>query len=123
MARTCAVVNITVLNTVTWLDAFQFGRAADTTWSFVGQNFHLEIKASRDDAAALLSLSSLDGTIVVDDAVQRVLHINVTEAAVQAALPVGTYVYDLVMYDGSTPPIRVPLMQGEVEVKQGVTES
>lgn len=121
--RTCAIVDITVLNTGTWLDAFQFGTPGDTSWSLVGQNFHLEVKASRDDAAALLSLTTGAGTIVVDDVVQRVIHLNVPMTAIQAALPVGIYVYDLVMYDGATPPVRIPLMQGEIEVKQGVTES
>jgi hypothetical protein len=28
-----------------------------------------------------------------------------------------------VMYDTSVPPVRVQLMQGELQVKQGVTES
>lgn len=121
--RTCAIVDITILNTGTWLDAFRFGTPGDTSWSMVGQNFHLEVKASRDDAAALLSLTTGAGTIVVDDVVQRVIHLNVPMTAIQAALPVGIYVYDLVMYDGATPPVRIPLMQGEIEVKQGVTES
>jgi hypothetical protein len=123
MALTSARVNITIPNTVTWEDAFQFGVPGDTTWSFTGQNFHLEVKASRDDATALFSATSSGGSIVVDDVVQRVLHMNVPESAILAALPVATYVYDLVMFDGSVPPIRVQLMQGELEVQQGITES
>lgn len=123
MARTSAIVNMTIANTVTWEDAFQFGTLGDLTWSFVGQSFHLEVKASRDDSTALFSATSAGGSIIVDDVVQRVLHMNVPETAVQAALPVGEYVYDLVMFDGSSPPIRVQLMQGEVQVTQGVSES
>lgn len=123
MANTCAIVDITIANTVTWNDAFQFGVIGDTTWSFTGQNFKLEVKASRDDATALFTASSTGGSIIVDDVVQRVLHMNVPEATLQANLPVAEYVYDLVMYDASVPPIRVQLMQGEVEVTQGVTES
>ncbi len=123
MAQTAACVDIVAANTVTLQDAFQFGTLGDISWSFTGQNFHVEVKASRDDAAALASWTSGAGTIVVDDVVQRVLHFNVPESAIQAALPCGEYVYDLVMYDGSAPPIRVLLMQGNLFVKQGVTES
>lgn len=123
MANTSAIVNITIANTVTWNDAFQFGVVGDTTWSFTGQNFRLEVKASRDDAVALFTASTALGSIVVDDVVQRVLHMNVPESAILTALPVAEYVYDLVMYDASVPPIRVQLMQGELQVKQGITES
>ena len=120
-APTVAIVDITALNTVTLQEAFQFD--PDGTWTFTGQNFHMEVKASRDDTVALASWTSTGGTIVVDSATLRTLHLNVSEAALQAALPVGEYVYDLVMFDASVPPIRVPLMQGKLCITQGVTES
>ena len=121
-APTVAIVNITALNTATLQEAFQFDPTG--TWTFTGQSFHMEVKASRDDVATpLASWTSAGGTIVVDDAINRVLHLNVSEAALQAALPVGEYVYDLVMFDTSVPPIRVPLMQGNLCITQGVTES
>lgn len=119
---TAAIVDIVAANTVTLQEAFQFGLTTDI-WTFTGQNFKMEVKASRDDAVGLVAWTSLGGTIVVDDAVNRVLHLNVSEAAIQAALPVGEYVYDLVMFDGSAPPIRSLLMQGKLFVTQGVTES
>jgi hypothetical protein len=122
IAPTAALVNLVVANTVTFQDALQFGLSTDT-WTFTGQNFRVEVKASRDDAAALVAWTSGGGQIVVDDAINRILHFNVSEAAIQAALPVGEYVYDLVMYDGSAPPIRVLLCQGCLTVTQGVTES
>lgn len=119
---TAAIVDIVAANTVTLQEAFQFGLTTDI-WTFTGQSFKMEVKASRDDAVGLVAWTSLGGTIVVDDAVNRVLHLNVSEAAIQAALPVGEYVYDLVMFDGSAPPIRSLLMQGKLFVTQGVTES
>lgn len=120
---TSSWIDIAVANNGTWQDAFQFGTPGDVTWSFTGQAFKLEVKASRNDIATpLLTLTSAGGTIVVDDVVQRVLHLNVPESVLQAALPVGEYVFDLVMFDTSVPPVRVPLMQGRVFVKQGVTE-
>lgn len=122
MAQTASWVNIFANDNVTLQDAFQFGVTGDTSWSLTGQSFKMEIKASRDDVAPLLTISSGAGSIIVDDVVQRVIHLNVPEAALQAAVPVGEYVYDLVMFDGSAPPIRVLLMQGRFVLKHGVTE-
>ncbi len=118
-----ASVDITVSDNVTWRDAFQFGVLGDTSWSFTGQSFILEVKVSVDDAAALFTLSTALGSVVVDDPVARVLHLNVPELTVRASLPVGVYVYDLVMFDGSAPPVRNLLMTGNVYVIRGVSES
>lgn len=123
MARTSAWVNIAASNNATLQDAFRFGDEGDVSWSFTGQKFIMEVKASRDDIPALLQLKSDDAEIIVDDAAARVLHLNVSDTAIQATLPVGEYVYDLVMYDLSTPPIRVQLMQGNLCISQGVTEN
>lgn len=122
MSETAAVVHIFALNNATLQDAFQFGTVGDTSWNLVGQNFKMEVKASRDDVAALLTLATADGSIVVDDTTQRVIHLNLNDTALQAALPVGEYVYDLVMFDGGSPPIRTVLMQGHFSLSQGVTE-
>lgn len=117
-----ALVNITALNTVTLQDAFQFDPDA-TDWDFTGQSFKMEVKASSDDTVALVTWTSAGGTIVVDSISERVLHLNVSEAVLQAGLPAGVYVYDLVMYDASPTPVRVALMQGSLCIEQGVTES
>lgn len=116
-----ARVNLAVQDNGTWQDAFQFGDEDDTTWSFTGKSFHMDVKASSDDVDPLFSLTTSNGQIVVDDVTLRVLHLNVTETALRAALPPGEYVYDLVMIDTSNPPIRVPLMRGHVKVRHGVT--
>lgn len=121
MAITRATVNIVIQDNATWIDAFQFGTVGDTSWSFTGQHFRLDIKPTIDSPTALLSLTDAAGTIVVDDPVARVLHVNVSEAALLAAtlLP-AEYVYELVMFDTSTPAVRVPLMGGELVVKHGL---
>jgi hypothetical protein len=119
---TSAWVDISVANNGTWADAFQFGTPGDLTWSFTGQSFTMDIKASRNDTVALYTLTSAGGTIVVDDPVNRILNFDVPYTIIQSDLPVGEYVYDLIMFDTSSPPIRVPLMQGRVFVKQGVSE-
>jgi hypothetical protein len=120
-SSSAATVDITVSDNVTWCDAFMFGIAGDTSWNFTGKSFIMEVKADVNDTVALFTLSTALGSIVTDDAVLRVLHFLVTETALRAALPVGTYVYDLVMFDGSSPPVRTLLMTGNVYVVRGVT--
>ncbi len=124
MAHTAARVNMAIQNNATWEDAFKFGVDGDTSWSFTGQSFHMDVKGTRDDPNPLLTLSSADSTIVVDDAVNRVLHFDVDDALIVASLPVTVdcepYVYDLVMVDDSDN-TRVVLMSGTVTVEQGVT--
>ena len=117
-----AIVDIITANTATFQDAFQFGLSTDT-WTLVGQNFRMEVKASRDDATSLIAFTSGAGQIVVDDTTNRIIHMNVSDTVLAAALQVGEYVYDLVMYDASSPPIRTILMQGKLFITQGVTET
>ncbi len=124
MPRTAARVDMAISNNATWEDAFQFGTAGDTSWSFSGQSFAMDVKGTRDSPTALLALHTDAGTIVVDDVVQRVLHFNVDDSAILSALSVTDncepYVYDLVMIDDSDNS-RVVLMSGKVYVEQGVT--
>ena len=121
MSITTALVDIEIQNNGTWQDAFQFGDVNDTSWSFTGQNFRMDIKGNRDQTVALLTLTSSGGTIVVDDPDQRILHVNVPDTTITTDLPVGEYIYDLIMFDGATPPIRIPLMAGTLIVHQGIT--
>lgn len=121
MARTSACVDIYASNNGTLADAFRFGTLGDTSWDFDNKTFEMEVKASRDDVTALLELTSAAGEIVVDDTVERVLHLNVTPTALQAALPPAEYVYDLLMTDTITS-VVTPLMQGKLYIRQGVTE-
>lgn len=121
--KTSACVDMLISNNGTWEDAFQFGTVGDTTWSFTGMSFHMDVKANETDVAALFTLTTANGRIVVDDAINRVLHLLVDFVTLKAALPVGTYLYDLVMVDAGSPAVRVPLMSGSLQVTQGVTQS
>jgi hypothetical protein len=109
---------MTISNNVTWSDAFQFDRG-DDTWTLTGCDFELDVQRNSYDTTPLLSLSTADGRIIIDDPVQRVIHFNVAPADIQAALAPGVYVYDLVMID--TIAVRSLLMHGPLTVKQGVT--
>lgn len=120
-AQTRARVDIALENNATWQDAFQFGDTDDTTWDLTGQHFRLDIKSNKDDTTALFTCTDANGRIVVDDTVQRVIHMNVDDASIQAVFTPGEYVYDLVMFDESTPPVRVLLMGGKIAIGQGVT--
>lgn len=120
---TASVVNIFTSDNVTLQDAFRFGVTGDTTWSFTGMTFEMEVKASADDAAPLVTWTSGGGQIVVDDATTRVLHLNVSKAALQAALPVAVYVYDLIMISSDPTPVRTMLMQGKLTISKGVSET
>lgn len=121
MSDTAGRVELLVFDNATFEDAFMFGVTGDTTWSFTGQNFRMDVKGTPDDAAPLLSITSAAGQIVVDDAVKRVLHFNVPETTIQSALTPGEYVYDLVMFDNSTPAVRVVLMRGCLTVCHGIS--
>jgi hypothetical protein len=118
---TSAHVDIYAADNATLTDAIQFGTSGDTSWSFTGQSFRMDIKANVDDAAALLSLTSDAGEIVVDNVTTRLLHFDVPEATLTAALAPGEYVYDFIMYDASTPAVRIPLMHGKFFLEHGVT--
>ena len=120
MSVTRARVDIAIENNATWLDAFLFGTPGDTSWNFVGQNFRLDVKGNHDQTVALLSLTTSGGTIIVDDVIARILHLNVPESVIVAALQPGEYIYELVMYDNSSPAVRVPLMGGQLVVIQGI---
>src|SRR5674476_268510 len=111
---TASLVDLEIQNNATFEDAFIFDQGA-TGWSFAGQTFKMDIKASKYDVTPILTLTSGGGEIVVDDAVQRILHFNVPDTVIQASLPVAEYQYDLIMLDASTPAVRVPLMSGEIK--------
>ena len=116
---TSARVDLRIDNNGTWMDAFQFGEPDDTTWTLDGQTFELDVQLNPYDTVPLLSLTTGNGRILVDDLVQRVIHFNVDPEDLQSSLRPGKYVYDLVMVDGSN--VRVPLMHGYLFVTQGVT--
>jgi hypothetical protein len=118
-SSTVAVQHIRINNNATWSDAFQFAQPDDETWNLVGQKFELDVQRNRYDLVPLLSLSTDNGRIITADPIQRVIYFKVSPADIQANLPPGTYVYDLVMVDADD--FRTALMTGTVTVGQGVT--
>jgi hypothetical protein len=120
MAITAAKVNMEVIDSGDWSDAFQLGTPGDTSWSFTGGSFHMDVKGSTDDAVPLLSLTTANGYVVIDDPVNRILHLAVPQSVLEAALIPGRYVYDLVLISAAG--VRTPLMYGWVKIKHGATQ-
>lgn len=121
--ETSAHVRIKTPDNVTFEDAFRFGTEGDTTWSFTGQSFRMDIKGNREDTDPLISFTSDAGEIIVDDPITRVLHFFVSDTALRAALVPGKYFYDLIMIGEPGPGIipRVALMHGTFELTHGIT--
>jgi hypothetical protein len=121
MAISLTIVDFEIKNNVWWTDILQLGCSDDTSWDINNKSFHMALKVKDTDTTVVLLLSTADSTIVVDDPVQRIIHVNVTDTAIRAALTAGSsYVYDLVMIDDITSE-RNPICQGSVAVLQGVT--
>jgi hypothetical protein len=119
--RGLTFVEIVVQNNTYWTDAFQFGLADDQTWNFNGMSFLLDLKLHRSDTTAVLSTSSAAGTIVVQDPINRILSMYVSDHAIRAALQPDTkYEFDLIMVNNTTGQ-RDALMYGTVKVDYGVT--
>lgn len=120
-----AHVDLVVPNNATFQAPLQFdppvSGVTGPAWSFTGQKFRLDVKPNYEEPY-LLSITSDAGQIVVDDEVERVLHFNVPDTVIQAALIPGCYIYDLIMFDTAVPPVRIQIAHGAFIVTDGVTE-
>lgn len=119
-----AHMDLVAARNATFGDAIQFDPpvpgVTGPAWSFSGQKFRMDV-APNYEQASLVSFTSDDGEIVVDDNAQRILHFNVPESTIQAALIPGEYVYDLIMYDTASPPRRIQIAHGRFIVTDGIT--
>lgn len=119
-----ANADIITAKNATFNEAYQFdppvAGVTGPAWT-LSPNFRMDVKAYYNQAVALVSFTTAAGQIVVDDAVQRTIHFNVPETVISGPLVPGTYIYDLIMYDNSVPPIRIPVMHGKFIVTDGVT--
>ena len=130
-APTSARAKITIQNNGTFQDAVQFDPPPGLTgvtggtgpyWTLDNKSWRMDIKGNVEQTSPLVTFTSGDGEIVVDSTSLRVIHFNVPEATIQAALVPGKYYYDLIMIDTSvTPNVRIPMMHGEFIVTEGVT--
>lgn len=134
---TASDVDLFTSTNTTWQDAFEFDPPAvpgqpyppywpngvsGPTWTFLGQNFRMDIKTNINASGPIASWTSSAGQIVVTDPINRILNMNVPESQypLNGVVP-GTYLYDFIMFDGSVPPIRVMLMQGKFKLQPGIS--
>ncbi len=148
---TSARVDIATSDNVTWSDAFQFDPPGPSGTLVIGgfligptgptgaqwtltNNFRIDFKGNKGQTGPLLSIDSgVTGCqlVVVNDAVNRILSMNVSEKIITGAtgatgatgpgLIPGHYDYDFIMYDNSSPPVRTALMHGEFRLQHGVS--
>lgn len=114
-----AHVDFNTPDNATFSEAIQFDDESVTYWNFTNKSFRMDIKANRWVNATLISLTSGGGQILVDDAAKRILHFNVADTVLAAAMPPGRYVYDLIMIDDAN--VRTQLMHGEFHFSHGIS--
>ena len=134
---TAAQVDLVTSTNTTWEDAFVFDPPAvpgqpyppywpngvsGPTWTFLNQNFRMDLKTNINASGPIASWTSSAGQIVVTDPINRILNMNVPENQypLNGVIP-GTYLYDFIMFDNSVPPIRVMLMQGKFKLQPGIS--
>ncbi len=116
-------VDIGVASNSWWDDSFQYGDPEDQTWTLTNKSFYCSIKVNDSvSTPVLVTFSTGGGTILVTDAVNRIITMNVTDIALRAALPSVpyTYVYDLLMVDNVTGQTDV-LQYGIFQFSTGMT--
>lgn len=102
-------------------------------WTLTGQNFRFNIKSNWLQSQPLMTIDSGptgQQMIIIQDVNSRIISTQVpdtvlfgsawpggvtgvTGATGPGLIPGCEYYYDLVMYDGSTPPIKIQLMHGK----------
>jgi hypothetical protein len=116
-----AHLDLITSNNASFIDAIQFDPpvpgVTGPAWTLTGYDFEMEI-ARNKTTAPLLTLTSDAAEIVVDSETDRVIHFDVADTVVAAALIPGTYIYDLIMYNDTT---RIQLMHGKFTVTDGIT--
>ena len=119
MAQTAAWVDIYISDNATFQDAFQFVAPTGGSLSLLGTTWEMSVKASRDDVAPLVTFTS-PTQIVIADAVNCIINMNVPDTTIQSDLPAAEYDYDLIMILST---VRTQIMQGKLFVRHGVTET
>jgi hypothetical protein len=117
-----ATVLFSIKNNAWCVNAFRFGTAGDTSWSFSGKSFLCDLKEDTSQAKPALALNSTDSPamLMVTDPVLRVLQFSISDVTIRKSLPPGPYQYDLIMVDDVTGQ-RDTIMTGVITVVQGVT--
>jgi hypothetical protein len=116
-----AHVDMVAANNASFVDAIQFDPpvpgVTGPAWTLTGYDFEMSI-ARNKETASLLTLTSVASEIVVDSETDRIIHFDVADTVIAAALIPGNYIYDLIMDNGTQ---RIALMHGKFTVTDGIT--
>lgn len=118
---TIAVVNMTLGDNESLLYSFQLGATSDVSWSLAHKDLYADFKGDAADLVALIQTSTVNSRIVIHDEALRVFSWHVPQAVIEDNLPVGSYVYDLLMVDQTTGD-KQRLMTGKLKIVEGPTK-
>lgn len=108
----CAIWTIT--DNADWLQPLVFTDRGGAPYDMTGSTLRVDFKASRDDPAAVLSLTTGNGGIVSDDLANGAISLSIADFAVAP----GDYVGDLIRITGGA---REHLLDVTLNVVRGVT--
>lgn len=118
-----AHVDLIAANNADFIDAIQFDPpvpgVTGPAWDLTGATFSMEVTRNKE-STPLLTITSAASEIVTDSETDRIIHFDVAQADIAAALIPGTYIYDLIMTTAESK--RVALMHGKFTVTDGITE-
>lgn len=122
-------VDFTLASNVWWDDALQLGDPDDFTWTLNGTSFYLTITTDDDNLTPLVALSTSilnpltnTPTILIVDAVNRIIQFNATDAQLIPVVPRGKpYRYDLLMVNNASGQTDA-VAHGEIKMHQGITK-
>src|ERR1700758_2513562 len=102
-APTAARVDIATANNVTWQDAFQFDSTGTTgcaspppwwpcgatgpNWVLTNMNFSFDVKTNINASSLAAQYTSSAGQILIVDAIQRIITMNVPPATISQLVP------------------------------------
>lgn len=104
----------TISDNADWAQPLVFTDRNGAPYVLTGSTFRLDFKVSRDDASAVVSLTSGNGGVASTDLANGTVTLNIADFAV----PAGTYIGDLIRIAGSA---REHLIDIELNVVKGVT--
>jgi len=102
-----AIVNLITYNDCDFYRGFTYmtqikttsGAIEDFPFDLTGAKLRMGIRVNASDVEEPLLLTTENGGIIIDDVVNGVFHLNITQSQL-LALPVGTYVHSLIrIYD------------------------
>lgn len=114
MATELDTIIWTITDNADWLQPLVFTDRNGVPYDMTGSTFRLDFKVSRDDAAAVASLTTANGGVASTDLANGAVTLSIADFGIE----VGSYVGDLLRIAGGG---REHLLDVELVVNKGVT--